>query len=170
MITLSGKIILRTKHLRIREFTLDDKNRVYQMSREPGIRRWLPDQVYANIEEAKGVLEYLISKYERQGELNKLPYILGIELISTNELIGHIGLSPIEEGIEIGYGIEENKQGLGYATEAVAKFCPWALKEFDLDCIWGVVNKENKGSIKVLEKANFKYEKKDNNRLRYIFK
>ena len=88
MINLSGKTILRTKHLKIREFTTNDTKKVYQMSQEPGIKRWLPDQVYENIGEAQGVLKYLISKYERPVELNTQPFVLGIELISTKELIG----------------------------------------------------------------------------------
>jgi RimJ/RimL family protein N-acetyltransferase len=115
-------------------------------------------------------LKYLISKYESPVELNTQPYVLGVELISTKELIGHIGLSPVKEGVEIGYGIAENYQGLGYATEAVSNFCPWAINEFDLDCIWGIVDQDNKGSIKVLTNANFKFVKKDNYRLKYIFK
>ncbi|WP_353958623.1 GNAT family N-acetyltransferase [Sporolactobacillus laevolacticus] len=47
-------------------------------------------------------------------------------LKKTNTLIGHVGLSKISDGVEIGYAIGMDYQGNGYATESVGAFSIWA--------------------------------------------
>ena len=55
-----------------------------------------------------------------------------------------------EDGIaEIGYGILEEHQGQGYATEAVQAACHWAFLHPD-------VSAENAASQRVLEKCGFR--------------
>ena len=169
MVNLNTKIILETEHLNIREFTIRDTDQIYDLSTEEGIKRWLPDQVYKSKAEAKATLRFLISQYDSLIEPDKNPYILGLELKKKKELIGHVGLSPFQGEVEIGYAVENKYQGFGYATEAVSSFSKWALKNLNLDFIWGIVNKDNKASIKVLEKADYKYIDKVHNKFRYKF-
>ncbi|HKL12539.1 MAG TPA: GNAT family N-acetyltransferase [Halanaerobiales bacterium] len=158
---MKKKIILETNNLYLREFTIDDTDQIYELSLEEGMKKWLPDQVYDSKEEASQILNFLISQYDSIIEPNKSPYVLGLELKENNELIGHIGLSPYQDVIEIGYAVGEKYQGFGYATEAVNTFSNWALKNIDIDNIWGIVAQNNKGSIKVLNKAGYTYHKKD---------
>jgi len=169
VVNLNKKIILKTKHLNIRKFTIRDTEQIYNLSIEEGIKRWLPDQVYKSKAEAKATLQFLISQYDSVLEPDKNPYILGLELKENKELIGHVGLSPFQEEVEIGYAVGNKYQGFGYATEAVSSFSKWVLNKLNLDFIWGIVNKDNKASIKVLEKANYKYIDKENNKFRYKF-
>lgn len=56
---------------------------------------------------------------------------------------------------EIGYGIAEDYQGYGYATEAVTAAVTWALKQAPVNCVTAEAYKENTASIRVLEKAGF---------------
>ena len=64
------------------------------------------------------------------------------------------GLS--EEGIvEIGYGIAENYQGHGYATEAVSTLVDWALKQSGVTCVTAETEASNIASQKVLNKTGF---------------
>lgn len=64
------------------------------------------------------------------------------------------GLS--EDGIaEIGYGIAENHQGCGYATEAVSALVDWALKQPGATCVTAETEESNIASQRVLKKSGF---------------
>jgi ribosomal-protein-alanine N-acetyltransferase len=153
---------INTQRLLLRKFTNEDVYKVYLMSLEEGMKEFLPDQVYENEEEAKQVVEYLMAQYVEDPTPNKTPYVLGIVLKDTNELIGHI--------IEIGYAIEDKYQGKGFATEAVKAMSEWSLKELQLSSVWGIIDKNNTGSIKVLEKAGYIFQEEIKNKLRYEYK
>lgn len=114
--------LITTDRLIIRNLCLEDIEAFYKFSREKSMKDWIPDQVYDDIEEAKEVLDFLMSKYSNDLDNVSYPYVLALVLKDTNELIGHVGLSHIPEGIEIGYAIGEDYQKKGYATEAVQAF------------------------------------------------
>jgi len=113
--------------------------------------------VYADIDEAKETLEFLISKYKKKEFL----FVMAVEEKDSNELVGHVGLSVIKQGIEIGYAIGQKYQNKGYASEAVNAYSTWTKKEFCLDKVYGVVKCENYTSCKVLEKSQFTHLKDD---------
>lgn len=148
---------IETKNLVIRPFNLFDTEKVYKMSQELAMKTFLPDQVYESLEQTKEVIEFLMSKYGHQSIIDQLPYVLGIGLKENNELIGHVGLSRIDKGIEIGYAIEEKYQGHNYATEAVIAMTSLALSNPLVNEIWAVIDLKNIASIKVLEKCNYKH-------------
>jgi len=135
---------------------MDDVVKVFQMSQEDGMRKWIPDQVYKDESHAKDVINFLCSQYSNKSAPQEKPYVLGVELKKTHELIGHVGLSQTDDGVEIGYAIEDKHQEKGYATEAVSAISDWAFANLNLPAILGIVASENKGSFKVLEKSKFK--------------
>ncbi|MBQ0083257.1 MAG: GNAT family N-acetyltransferase [Clostridiales bacterium] len=71
--------------------------------------------------------------------------------------IGEICFKGItKEGItEIGYGIAEDYQGCGYATEAVSALTDWALLQPCINCVMAETEESNIASKKVLNKAGF---------------
>lgn len=56
---------------------------------------------------------------------------------------------------EIGYGIAEDYQGCGYATEAVSALTGWALMQPCIMCVMAETEEFNIASQKVLNKAGF---------------
>ena len=56
---------------------------------------------------------------------------------------------------EIGYGVLEEYQGKGYATEAVNAVLEWALRQPDVSKIEAEAEESNTASLKVLEKCGF---------------
>lgn len=64
------------------------------------------------------------------------------------------GIDPAGSA-EIGYGIAENHQGRGYATEAVSVITDWALKQPGVTSIAAETEAANIASQKVLMKAGF---------------
>jgi len=139
----------------LRRFTMDDAARVLAMSREAGVRAWLPDQVYADEREAADVLRHLIGACDDPGAPTTAPLVLGVVLRADDALIGHVGLSPGPDGVEVGYAIDEAHQGRGLATEAVGAMATWGLATLGLPSVDGIVAADNAGSCRVLEKAGF---------------
>jgi len=153
--------MIATNRLILRTFTLKDTEKVFIMSIEDGMKKWIPDQVYADENEAREVLGFLISCCN-EPDPEKKPFVLGIELKSTGELIGHAGLSPLNNGeVEIGYAVGEKHQGKGYATDAVEALSEYGLKHFGLKSVTGVVDSMNTASVRVLEKAGYMFVKEE---------
>lgn len=147
--------MLSTPRLLLRPFTLSDVAKIYAMSQEAALRRWLPDQVYRDERHAEEVVSALMAFTAKDPEPRRSPYVLGIEQRATAVLIGHIGVSPARGSVEIGYGIEERLHGNGFATEAVTAMAAWAMRELALPELLGIVDRDNSASRRVLEKSGF---------------
>lgn len=145
-----------TSRLHVRHFALEDAPEIYRLSQEPGMRRYLPDQVYADEAEATSVLEFLIAQYDDPEAFSAGVYVRAVELRGTRELIGHVGLSPAEGERELGYAIADEHQGLGYATELVRGTLSWIRDTKTSVGLLGIVASDNLGSIRVLEKTGFR--------------
>ena len=64
------------------------------------------------------------------------------------------GLS--HDGIaELGYGINDEYQGNGFATEAVKAVSEWALKQSNVTALEAETNEDNISSKRVLDKCGF---------------
>jgi len=159
----SPPIIARTVTLRY--FVPEDAPKVFVMSQESGLRTWLPDQVYESEAGALEVLLYLIEKYRDPGAPSLAPYVLGVCLNSSSELIGHVGLSPFHGQVEAGYAIEDKHQGKGLASQAVRAMSEWALARFALPRLLGIVAADNAASCRVLQHAGFELAEESMGRL-----
>lgn len=144
---------IETNRLFIREFTLADTKEIYQLSRESSMKKWLPDQVYKDEKEAYDVLNFLISKCKS----NSFPFVMAVVQKSSGKVIGHVGLSEISQGLEIGYAIGEKYQNRGYASETVESWSKYVKNKFSIEKLYGVVNHKNIPSCGVLEKAGFTF-------------
>jgi RimJ/RimL family protein N-acetyltransferase len=141
--------VIATARLWLRPFTPADVPKLFAMSQEAVIRRWIPDQVYRDEAHAAEVAAALaVVADPRRGA-----FVLGVELVETRELVGHVGLSPTRGSVEIGYAIEDAQQGRGFASEAVRAMTEWALR--DLPEVLGIVAPDNLASRRVLDKAGF---------------
>jgi len=139
----------------LRKFTINDAPKVFQMSRENGMRQWIPDQVYADLQESESVLNFLMQQYESSKSPAETPIVFGVCRKESGELIGHAGLSPLNGAVEIGYAIEDCQQRKGYATDAIKAISSWGLSFYRLPEILGVVAAANTASCRALEKAGF---------------
>ena len=64
------------------------------------------------------------------------------------------GISP-NGSTEIGYGISEEYQGQGYATDAVNAVVAWVLQQHKVCCVEAEAEADNLASIRVLQKCGF---------------
>lgn len=146
--------VLETNSLLIREYIHEDIPLVMQYSQENCKRNELPDEVFENMEQATNQINMCIHNYAQK----TYPLVYAIVLKESNTLIGDILLSPINEGIEIGYSIAERYQGNGYAAEVIKPFAEWVKKNMPyIKTLYGLAKKSNIASWKSLEKAGFAF-------------
>ncbi|WP_226537331.1 GNAT family N-acetyltransferase [Fictibacillus halophilus] len=75
----------------------------------------------------------------------------------TERIVGDIGFKgkPVDQTVEIGYGIIPSAQGKGYATESVNEIVKWALSTNLVSTVVAECLEDNTASVKVLEKLGF---------------
>ena len=121
------------------------------MSQEASTKKWLPSQVYRDEAHAASVIAFLASHYRPDIDPRAAPYVLGIEMKATGELVGHVGLSPLHREVEVGFAVKESARGKGIAREAVRAMC----SAFPSLPIIGVTALDNVPSQCVLLRAGF---------------
>lgn len=149
------RICGRGKACRLRAFREEDAETLYRNHCEEELRRWIPNESYADLEEAAGAARF----FARCAQENALPYVLAIEDSAAGGLIGDIGLNEVdgEPGeIEIGFSVCERAAGRGTATEAARKMLAIGREAFGAKRIYGRVLKGNAASCRVLEKCGFR--------------
>ena len=141
---------IETERLIITDFTLDMAQAVHENSLDEDNRRFVPDEVFETVEEARETIEYLMGQYG--GEEG--PFVHPV-LLKTGENIGYVQLVNIGEGWELGYHIAKAYTGQGYATEAARAFLPAMAEKYHLDSIIGICLGDNLASVRVMEKLGF---------------
>jgi ribosomal-protein-alanine N-acetyltransferase len=98
-----------------------------------------------------------VQYYLHEIEIN--PSLIGwgvwfVFLKENDQFIGDIGFKgkPQDGVVEIGYGIQKEAQNNGYATEAVEALVNWAFNTNKVIKITAECSRNNKQSIRVLEK------------------
>ena len=147
-----GNNLVETNRLIVRKLSLDDAELLLKYSQEEITKKELPDEVFEDIETLKETIEFFMSNYD-----NQYPLVYGIVLKQENCVIGHISLSKIDRGIEIGYAIATDYQNKGYASEIVIPFTKWATKYLKINKLYGISKKQNIPSWKILEKSGFTF-------------
>ena len=143
---------IETERLVITEFTPDMAQAVHENSLDGDNRRFVPDEVFETIEDAKETVEFLMSQYGTADG----PLVYAVLLKDGEKNIGYVQLVPIGEGKwEIGYHVAKPYTCKGYATEAVTAFLPVMAEKVGISEVYGIRLLENAASGRVLEKCGF---------------
>ncbi len=143
---------IKTLRLTITTFSSDMAQSVYENSQDDDTRRFVPDEVYDSVEEARAAIEFLISRYDSDDG----PFVYPIITNDDSKNIGYVQLCQIDDGSwEIGYHIAKQFTGQGYATEAVKAFLPAMAQKLNIKEVYGICLAENTASVHVLEKCGF---------------
>ena len=152
--------IFETEHLRIRKFELDDARCLYENHLEDDVKRWIPNESYADMEETQSAIRFYMDCVNNK----RLPYVLAVELGETGELIGDTGVNEVEGHpgeVEIGYGICKKYSGKGYATELLKAMTEFVMETFGINILYGRVMHGNNASVRVLEKNGYEFVRKE---------
>ena len=148
--------VFETEHLKARKLSPEDAPRLYEIHSEDEVRRWIPNESYADPEEARDAIEFFAGCVDR----NRLPFVLAVESGLTGELIGDTGVNEVEGQageVEVGYVICRGYSGKGYATELLRAMTGFAVSRFGTKVLYGRVMRGNDASVRVLEKTGYSF-------------
>ena len=150
------KAFFETARLRARKFEAEDAQRLYENHLDENVRRWFPNECYADPAEARDAALF----YRDCVDSGRLPFVLAVELKETGELIGDTGVSEVEGKpgeVEIGYQICAKHCGKGYATELLTVMTDFAFSSLKAGAVYGRVVHGNAASARVLEKGGYTF-------------
>ena len=150
------QIHFETEHLLVRELEPEDAEQLYANHAEEKVKQWFPNECYADLDEAKGAIQFFRDCVDG----NHLPFVLAIQLKETGELIGDTGVSEVDgepEAVEIGYQICDRYSGRGLATEVLRAMTEFAFARFHANVSYGRVVHGNGASARVLEKGGYTF-------------
>lgn len=149
--------IFESTRLGFRAFNKNDAEAFLKNHNEEKFKQWFPGNACEDLEEAFEDIAFFSDCVDRK----IMPYVLALESLETNELVGDLGVNEVagKSGeIEIGFSICEKYQGLGYASEALIAMSNFIASLFSIDSLYGRVLHGNDASCKVLQKGGFTYQ------------
>lgn len=149
--------VLETERLNLRQLTTSDAAFILELLNEPSFLTNIGDRGVRTTEDAvRYILQGPVASYERHGYGFWL-----VELKGGREPIGICGLvnRDVLPGVDIGYAFLPRHWSRGYAYESAAAVLNYARDVLGLKRMLAIVNSDNTGSIKVLEKLGLKFER-----------
>ena len=146
---------LVTKRLILREFQVDDVDSVHKYASDPEVCKYADWGPNTREDTRKFMKDVLIE----QSRNPRNQFTLAIILKDSSEVIGACSLTRTEpfQG-EIGYSLNHEYWGCGFATEAAPEMLIFAFKELNLHCVYATCRPTNIGSSRVLKKIGMKQE------------
>ena len=148
---------LQTPRLRLRAPTRADLPHIQRYAVREDFYRYL-DMADPTLGLVERYLDALISAWE---ELHSTERVFAIEPKEVGRIAGliRIGLDSNESGQgNVGYSLDSDFQGRGYATEALKEVVRLGFEDLGLRRIWATVDTRNEKSWKALERAGFRRE------------
>ena len=147
--------IIETNRLILRGWKVDDYLDMYEINSDEKVNPNAGCSVVKDISKIKNILNLYISKNQSYA----------IELKSENKVIGTIGIDEIapDESLKdlkqryVGYRLNSNYWGKGFATEAAQSLIKYLFENLNLDLIWSSHYDFNEKSKRVIEKCGFHY-------------
>jgi len=153
----NSNLFIETERLLIRPFKMEDIEPSYIMNLDAEVSRYTGDGGIVSKEEIeRRIVENVFGDYEKHGFGR-----LAVELKGKNKFIGFTGLKYLEDmdEVDLGYRFMKEYWGKGIATESAKACVNLGFNKLRLKRLIAMVLPENIGSIRVLEKLNFEFEK-----------
>ncbi|MEY8021640.1 GNAT family N-acetyltransferase [Muriicola sp. SD30] len=150
------KTIIESERLLLREITLDDTEEMLRLYSDPEVQKFTGEPVVTSMEEMKKAIELRIKNYKKYG-YGRWATVLK----SGKQFVGWAGLAYLPEfdEVDLGYRFLPEFWGSGLATEASRAILNYGFDVLKLDKIVAIAMKENKASIRVMEKVGMEFEK-----------
>ncbi len=150
---------IQTERLVLRDFVIDDWLTVLAYQRDARYNRYYPDRwVDRSDDEVRAFVQRLI---DGQHEKPRRLFQLAITLPETGEVIGNCGVRrkpDTEWEADIGYELNPECWGRGYATEVARTLIAFGFRELGLHRISAQCNADNVASVNVLQKVGMRLE------------
>ena len=150
---MAGTISLRTPRLLLRRHVTEDAGLLYQnFGTDAAMYRYSGWNPFATPEQARDTVQQFIDSYAD-------PRFYGWAIEREGCMIGTIGAydyDPEKNQIEIGFSIERNSWGKGYATEALRAVLEYLTVQEGIACVTAWCASDNIASKRTLEKAGMR--------------
>ena len=146
---------ITTERLLLREFAQDDWRAVLDYQRDPRYLQFYPwrDRTVADV---RAFVQMFL---DWQVESPRGRFQLAITRRSDNRLIGNCGIrcNPDDHAeAELGYELNPDHWGHGFATEAAGAMVDFALRQLGLQQVTSCCIADNTASARVLERLGFR--------------
>jgi RimJ/RimL family protein N-acetyltransferase len=141
-------VYLETERFTIRQWELDDAEELHQIMSDSRVHTYTGDSPWT-LDRANAYIRFMLDKDFRTLELFHGACVLK----DGGVLIGLTGLNPYlpkQPELEWQFGVPF--WGKGYATEIGKAVIQAAFEQTDILLIYGMVNPQNKASMRVMEK------------------
>jgi [ribosomal protein S5]-alanine N-acetyltransferase len=149
--------ILETERLALRELAPGDEPFILELLNEPGFLNNIGDRGVRTLDDARGyIVNSAVASYEKNGY-----GLYRVALKGSDEPVGICGLVRREglDGPDVGFAFLERFWGRGYARESAARIVEDARDRLGIGRLLAITALENRGSIRVLEKLGFRFER-----------
>jgi len=152
--------MLTTDRLLLRPWCLDDLDPLTRMSSDPEVMRFFP---------RTRTREQCLALIKRQSDhQEKHGFCFWVaELQKTKTFIGFIGMAyvaeeiPCDGSVEIGWSLDKDHWGKGYAAEGARAALVFAFSKLQLEEVVSMTSTINLPSQRVMQKIGMKYDSRD---------
>lgn len=148
--------MIETERLLLRKITMDDKEDMFQLHTNAAVQKYTGEPLVESMEEMEQAIQTRIKDYEKYGYGRWATF-----LKNEMQFVGWAGLAYLPEfdEIDLGYRLSPKYWGMGFATEASHAILTYGFDALELSRIIAIAMKENKASIRVMEKVGMKFDK-----------
>lgn len=150
------KTLIETERLFLREISLDDAAEMFLLHADAVVQKYTGEPLVGSIEEMEETIQKRISYYKKYG-YGRWATFLKEEM----QFVGWAGLAYLPEfdEVDLGYRFLPKYWGMGIATEASQAILSYGFDKLKLKRIIAIAMKDNKASIKVMEKIGMEFDK-----------
>ncbi|MCM3293083.1 GNAT family N-acetyltransferase [Paenibacillus sp. MER 180] len=151
--------MVETQRLWFRKYTIDDLEFLLKMTSNKEIMKYIGTGITWNANETKERLNRFMSWYDSVDDIGLMVAVNK----NSGEPVGHAGLVPqtIEgkQEIEIGYWIDQEYWGQGFATEAAMAWKEYGFNKLYKKRLVSIIQLGNIPSIQVAQKNGMTFER-----------
>ena len=152
------KLLLKTERLTIRDYVEADWQAIVQQTTQEDVARYMEwdtttwaerEKVVAWIKEQQVLTFSTFGKY------------IEFAVEKGREVIGNLGIKRLSEAnkvAEVGWDLDPECWGQGYASEATTAFMDWCFRNLELHRFTSVCDARNTGSYKPVERLGMRRE------------
>jgi RimJ/RimL family protein N-acetyltransferase len=147
-------VLLETERLRLRSFTADDVDLLYDLNGDRDVMWYLSGGEPTPREEVRDrVIPFFLGFYERYDGLG----FWAAEAKETGDFLGWFHLRPEEGGVELGYRFRKAAWNKGYATEGSFALIGKCFTDLGVQRIFAHTMSINVASRRVMEKCGLTF-------------
>ena len=149
-------MILQTERLFLREMKPADAEDMLRLHSNEQVQKYTGEEIITSIEGIHHKIREKMNDYKVYG-FGRWATLLKEE----NKFVGWAGLAflPEFDEIDLGYRLLPEYWGHGIATEVSRAILRYAFEDLQLDKVIAIAMKENKASIRVMEKVGMQFDK-----------